>query len=314
MRLLADARWTGHHGIGRFASEVLRRLPVEERLENGPRPLSLADPLWLACQVLVRRPAVLFSPGFNPPPLCPAPFVFTIHDLIHIETPEVSTPAKRLYYRAIVKPACRRAFRVLTVSEHSRSRILAWSGLPAERVLNVGNGVGDPFQTDGPRHEPGFPYILYVGNSRPHKNLDRLLEAFRSLARPDLKLVLAGTPGHEVAGDDELVAMYRGALFLVLPSLAEGFGLPALEAMACGTPVLVSRTPALLETTGNAALLFDPLDAGDLARTMALALDDAGLRARMRAAGLDRARCFSWDRVAARVLAVLHQAALSERP
>jgi glycosyltransferase involved in cell wall biosynthesis len=312
MRLLADARWTGHHGIGRFAHEVLRRLPVEERIENGPRPLSLPDPLWLACQVIVRRPTVLFSPGFNPPLLCPARFVFTIHDLIHIETPEVSTPAKRLYYRTIVKPACRRAFRVLTVSDYSRSRILAWSGLPAERVVNVGNGVGHPFRPDGPRYQPGFPYILYVGNSRPHKNLARLFQAFRGLARPDVKLVLAGTPGREIAGDEELAAMYRGASFLVLPSLVEGFGLPALEAMACGTPVVVSRTPALAETTGGAGLLFDPLDPGDMARTMASALDDSDLRARMSAAGLERARCFSWDQVAARILAVLLEA--SERP
>jgi glycosyltransferase involved in cell wall biosynthesis len=308
----------GSHGIGRFAHEVLRRLPLAERLENGPRPLSLADPLWLACQVMARRPAVLFSPGFNPPPLCSAPFVFTIHDLIHIETPEVSTLAKRLYYRSIVKPACRRAYRVLTVSEHSRSRILAWSGLPAERVVNVGNGVGAPFRADGPRYQPGFPYILYVGNSRPHKNLDRLLQAFRSLARPDVRLVLAGT-GRAVVGDrihltgslsdDELAAVYRGALFLVLPSLAEGFGLPVLEAMACGTPVVISEAAALVETAGDAGLSFDPLDVGDMARSLTLALDDAGLRARMRALGLERARFFSWDQVAARVLAVLVEAA-----
>jgi len=314
MRLLADARWRGHHGIGRFADEVLRRLPVEIPLEHGPRPLSLADPLWLAAQVMLRRPSVFFSPGFNPPPLCRAPFVFTIHDLIHIETPEVSTPAKRLYYRTIVKPACQRAFRVLTVSEYSRSRILAWSGLPAERVVNVGNGVGPQFRPDGPRYQPGFPYVLYVGNARPHKNLSRLCQAFHSLERTDVKLILAGAAGQPVAGDDELAALYRGALLLVLPSLAEGFGLPALEAMACGTPVAVSRIPALVETTGNASLLFDPLDTGDMARTMALALDDAGLRARLSAAGLERARCFCWDRVAARVLAVLLEACLSERP
>ena len=312
--ILADARWTGSHGIGRFAREVLERLPACERLESGPRPLSLADPLWLTGKVMARRPSVLFSPGFNPPPLCPVPFVFTIHDLIHIERPEVVTPAKRLYYRTIVKPACGCAFRVLTVSEHSRSRILAWSGLSPEQVVNVGNGVGHPFRQDGPAHQPGYPYILYVGNSRPHKNLGRLLEAFRKLARPDLRLVLAGTPGCEIASDEELAALYRGARLLVLPSLAEGFGLPALEAMSCGTPAVVSRIPALEETVGDAGLFFDPLDSGDMARTIAAVLNDRGLRARMIAQGLDRAGRFSWDQVASRVLAVLLEAAASERP
>ncbi len=331
-KILADARWVGLHGIGRFAREVLRRLPIETRLERGPRPLSLADPLWLASNAIARRPGVFFSPGFNPPPLCFAPLVFTIHDLIHIETPEAATPAKRLYYRCIVKPACHRAFRVLTVSEHSRSRILAWSELSAERVVNVGNGVGDPFRADGPRYQPGFRYVLYVGNARPHKNLDRLFQAFGDVARPGVMLVLAGTPEREIAGslerhdigsrvhlvgslpDEELAAVYRGASLVVLPSLVEGFGLPALEAMACGTPVVVSRIPALAETVGDAGLLFDPLEPGDLTRAMKLALGDADLRARMTAWGLQRAQCFSWDQVAARVLAVLDEAAASERP
>jgi glycosyltransferase involved in cell wall biosynthesis len=245
--------------------------------------------------------------------------VFTIHDLIHIDLPEVSTPTKRFYYRAIVKPA-------LTVSEYSRSRILAWSGLGAERVVNVGNGVCAPFQPEGPRYQPGFPYILYVGNCRPHKNLNRLFAAFLALARPDLKLVLAGTTARELAGrleehgirarvhiegspsDDQLAAMYRGAALLVLPSLAEGFGLPALEAMACGTPVAASRIAALLETAKNAAVFFDPLDTGDMARAMSIALEDANLRARLIASGLQHAQSSSWDQVAARVLAVLVEA------
>jgi glycosyltransferase involved in cell wall biosynthesis len=324
--ILADGRWTGSHGIGRFAREVLARLPVAARLDRGPRPLSPAGPLWLTCEVLARRPRVFFSPGFNPPLACFAPFVFTIHDLIHIDLPEVSTPTKRFYYRAIVKPACRKAYRVLTVSEHSRSRILAWSGLGAERVVNVGNGVCAPFHLEGPRYQPGFPYILYVGNCRPHKNLNRLFAAFLALARPDLKLVLAGTTARELAGrleehgisdrvhiegspsDDQLAAMYRGAALLVLPSLAEGFGLPALEAMACGTPVAASRIAALLETAENAAVFFDPLDTGDMTRAMSIALEDANLRARLIASGLQHAQSSSWDQVAARVLAVLVEA------
>jgi glycosyltransferase involved in cell wall biosynthesis len=318
--ILSDARWTGAHGIGRFAREVLRRLPEHHRLERGPKPLSLADPLWLLCQVCCRRPAVYFSPGFNPPPACPIPFVFTIHDLIQIRLADVATPAKRLYYEWIVKPACRRAFRVLTVSEYSRSDILKWSGIPEERVVNVGNGVEKPFEPDGPRYEPGFPYILYVGNFRPHKNLDRLFEAFRRVRCPGLRMLLAGAPSgalgaqdriHVIPGlsDDALARVYRGASLLVLPSLMEGFGLPALEAMACGAPVVVSRRTALPEVVGDAGVYVDPFDITDIQRALECVLGDAGRRATMRALGIQRARLFSWDSVAARVQTVLEAAA-----
>jgi glycosyltransferase involved in cell wall biosynthesis len=330
--ILSDARWSGPHGIGRFAREVLSRLPEHAQLTGGPRPLSAADPLWLSCQVVARRPAVFFSPGFNPPPLCPARLVFTIHDLIHLEMPGAAGEAKRLYYALVVKHACRRAHRVLTVSEYSRARIVAWSGLPGERVVNVGNGVGAPFDPDGPRRQPGFPYILYVGNARSHKNLDRLLPAFRELDRRDLRLLLAGahTPAlaDEAArlgigdrtvflgtpADDELAALYRGATLLAMPSLMEGFGLPALEAMACGTPVVAACSTALPEVVGEAGVYVDPSDWRDIARGMARLLDDRDLRCRMRCLGLERARHFSWDAVAARVRAVLEEAAHSCRP
>ncbi len=261
---------------------------------------------------------MFFSPGFNPPPLSRAPFVFTIHDLIQIRLPAVATPAKRLYYEAIVKPGCRRAARVLTVSEYSRAQIIEWSGIPEDRVVNVGNGVGPPFEPDGPRYEPGFPYILYVGNFRPHKNLGRLFEAFRNLNFPELRLLLVGGRAPEISGrtawiacppDDELARVYRGASLLVLPSLIEGFGLPALEAMACGTPVVVSRTTALPEVVGEAGVYVDPLDVADIQRAMECVLGNAGRRAGMRALGIRRARQFSWDSVAARVLRILEEAA-----
>jgi glycosyltransferase involved in cell wall biosynthesis len=325
--ILSDARWTGLHGIGRFAREVLGRLPEHVQLRNGPRPLSAADPLWLACQVMARRPPVFFSPGFNPPPLCPAPFVFTIHDLIQLQLPAVATPVKRLYYQLIVRPASRRAFRVLTVSEYSRVRILEWSGLSEDRVVNVGNGVDLPFTAEGQRHEPGFPYVLYVGNARPHKNLHRLLSAFKCVDYPELRLLLSGAPTEEIAGrlrqlgienrteflgapsDDALARLYRGAQLLILPSLIEGFGLPALEAMACGTPVVVSLGTALPEVVGEAGLFVDPLDIQDMKRAMERLLGDRELRTTMGQRGEERSRQFSWAKVAAKVNTVLDDAA-----
>ena len=330
LQVLSDGRWRGTHGIGRFASEVLRRLPEHPLLENGPRPLSPLDPLWLTYHVLARRPPVFFSPGFNPPPICPCPFVFTIHDLIQVQAPDAATLAKHLYYKLIIRPAARRAYRVLSVSEYSRRQIIEWSGLPEERVVNVGNGVGAPFQADGERYEPGFPYILYVGNFRAHKNLHRLFRAFHGLVYPELRLLLTGTPTPPILAqlrqlglgsrigflgapsDNELAAAYRGALFLVLPSLIEGFGLPALEAMACGTPVIVSNRTALPEIVGGAGLLVDPLDVWDMKRGMESMLSAPELRTTKRNEGFRRAQQYSWDQVAMRVHAVL-KAALGAR-
>ena len=325
--LLSDARWTGPHGIGRFAREVLSRLPGHTQLESGPKVFSPADSFWLSFQVIARRPRVFFSPGFNPPLICPAPLVFTIHDLIQIQVPEVSTLDKLMYYRAVLRPAARRAYRVLTVSNYCRDEIVKWCGLPAERVINVGNGVGGAFRPIGPSYDPGFPYMLYVGSQRRHKNLHRLIQAFRKIDYPRLHLLVTGiaTPRFRAyidrAGitnrvrflgcvtDYKLAAIYRGAILLVLPSVSEGFGLPPLEAMACGTPVVVSRCTAPPEVVGDAGVLVDPFDVDDLRNGLERVLGDTDLRSTLCRLGLQRSRQFSWDRVAERVRRVLEDAA-----
>jgi glycosyltransferase involved in cell wall biosynthesis len=283
--------------------------------------------LWLSHHIITMRPKVFFSPGFNPPLLCPVPLVFTIHDLMQVELGGVVTPAKRLYYNLLIKPAARRAYRVLTVSEFSRAQILNWTGLPEERVVNVGNGVDYPFRQIGDRYRPGFPYILYVGNYRLHKNLDRLFAAFRDIDAPDLRLLLTGSAPPEMTArlaraglkdrvgflgaisDERLSAVYRGAKLLVLPSLSEGFGLPALEAMACGIPVVASKNAALPEVLGGAGVLVDPLDISDIRSGIERVLGDSSLRMRMRRLGLQRAGKYRWEKVGAAVCKVLQEAA-----
>jgi glycosyltransferase involved in cell wall biosynthesis len=325
--ILADARWFGSHGIGRFARNVLSRLSHCEQLVSGPKPLSLLDPLWLTYQIVIKRPSVFFSPGFNPPALSTAPTVITIHDLAHLQLPAFATCGRRLYYQLLVKPASNRAYRVITVSEYSRMEILKWTGLPESCVVNVGNGVDSVFRPDGSRHDPGFPYILYVGAFRPHKNIDRLFTAFQGVEHPDLRLVLTGNRTPEITlqikrrklekrihfagcvNDEALATLYRGALCLILPSLIEGFGLPPLEAMACGTPVIVSRTTALPEVVGNAGVLIDPLDIDDIRDAIERILSSRSLRERLRQAGPMRARLFCWDRVAEKVRHVIEEAA-----
>lgn len=326
--LLADYRWIGPHGIGRFASEVLNRLPAINPVPALGKPLHPLDPMLLSWILWRLRPQVYFSPGFNPPLRSPVPMVFTIHDLIHLCLPGEISLAKQLYYRHVVRPAAHQAYRVLTVSTYAQQAILDWTGLPNERVVVVGNGVGSVFCPSGVQYAPGYPYIFYAGNRKPHKNLTRLLQGFaRSGLSRDVRLILTGTPEATVsqqiralklqdrvvyAGqltDSELAAHYRGAMALVYPSLYEGFGLPPLEAMACGTPIMTSNRTALPEVVGDAALLIDPYDVEAIAWGIQCVVQDSTLRQALRHKGLERAQQFTWDQTAARVWQVLQAAA-----
>ena len=326
--LLADYRWIGPHGIGRFACALRDHLPMLHPLPRLWPLLHPLDPVVLSGILRYLRPQVYFSPGFNPPVSSPVPYVFTIHDLVHMHVPAESGLAKQMYYRLVVRPAAHRAHRVLTVSTYSQQEILEWAGLPVERVVVVGNGVGPAFCPEGQCHTPGYPYVFYVGNRKPHKNLVRLLQGFaRSSLKKDVRLVLAGTPeaasSQQIATlklqdqvvyagqltDTELAAYYRGALALVCPSLYEGFGLPPLEAMACGTPVVTSNLTALPEVVGDAAVLVDPHDVEAIAWGMQCVVEDSALRQTLSQKGLTRAQQFTWARTAERVWQVLQEAA-----
>ena len=300
-----DPRWSGPHGIGRFADEVIARLPGAAPLRIGAARLSVLDPLATTLAARRLREGVYFTPGFNPPLRSGVPFVFCIHDLIHLRFAGESTPLRRAYYRLVVGPAAQRAARVLTVSEHARGEILAWTKLPPGRVTVVGNGVSAAFRPEGPRHEPGFPYFLHVGRRAAHKNVERLVAAHAaSRCGREVRLLFTGE-----LDDAQLAAQYRGALALVFPSLYEGFGLPIVEAMACGTPVLTSNATAMPETAGEGnALIADPLSIEALAAAMDRLAEDAALRADLRQRGLMRARAFSWDRVAEKTANALRAA------
>jgi glycosyltransferase involved in cell wall biosynthesis len=326
LKILTDARWIGPHGIGRFASNVLARLPQHSQLRAGLRRLSPLDPLWLSYQIGLHRPDIFFSPGFSLPAISVSRFVFTIHDLICVQLPGASlasTCARKLYFQTVVRSAARRAYRVLTVSEYSRTELLKWTDLQDDAIVNVGNGIEPVFTPIGPRYDPGFAYILYVGNFKPHKNVNRLLDAYARLDYPGLRLLLTGHGTPQLLAiiralaleervhftgyvdDRRLAELYRGALLLVQPSLMEGFGLPPLEAMACGTPVVVSRVTSLPEVIGDAGVFVDPLDVSDIRRAIERTIGDLDLRKQMVAAGKLRASLFRWDDVAQKVSSVL---------
>jgi len=323
MHILFDTRWIGNHGIGRFAAELFRRLPGVEPLPAGPRKLSPTDPIWLTRTITRLHPDLYFSPGFNPPLRSSVPFVFTIHDLIHLKVAAERNLVKQVYYELVVKRATHRAARVVTISEFSRRRITEWAGIPEGQASVIGVGVSAIFNPDGPRRQHRKPYLLFVGNSKPHKNLGRLLEAFAiSRLSNDVDFILCAPDEPATSGlirqfglddsitvtgllsDEALAECYRGALALIFPTLHEGFGLPALEAMACGTPVLTSSLTSLPEVTGDAALIVNPYDVEAIAAGMQRLVEDTNLVAELKQHGLARAKLFSWDDVAGRLMKV----------
>jgi glycosyltransferase involved in cell wall biosynthesis len=315
--IYADPRRIGDHGIGRFAREVLSRLDYRP-IAIKTNPSAPFDPVLLTYALRnLKAGDVFFNPGYNPPLSCPAPFIFTLHDLNHIESSTTDSPMRRLYYAAFVKRACYRAAYVVTVSEFSRQRILEWSKVSPEKVLNVGNGVGAEFTADGPSDLLPFPYILCVSNRKPHKNEIRQVEAFaRSGLDNRIRLVFTGESApaiqqlierhgiqHRVCflgtiPEERLPSIYRGALALLFTSLYEGFGLPVLEAMACGTPIVTSNTTSLPEVAGDAALLVDPTSVEETSAALKRIVDDEALRATMRSRGIVQASKHTWGQTA----------------
>lgn len=326
--LLFDARWIDLHGIGRTASELALRLFSADAPPPSPKwpasPVSPADPFARGAQLLASPRSLFYSPGFNAPAAGRARCVFTVHDLIHLRVAGEAGVLKRAYYERLVKPAVRQSFKVLTVSEYSRSDVLDWSGADPAQVVNVGSGVDAMFFAPATPHDPGFPYLLYVGARKPHKNLDRLLAAFAaSKASAQLRLVVTGAADAmfeariaalglsgrvHYAGripDAALPGWYQGATALLFPSLFEGFGLPPVEAMAGGTPALVANTTSLPEAVGDAAVLVEAESVESIHDGIDRIVFDSALRARLREAGPAQARRHSWDAVAARVRSVL---------
>jgi glycosyltransferase involved in cell wall biosynthesis len=360
MRVAIDARKLHDFGIGTYIRNILRQLarldPHTEyvlicqardremaasladnfrvEVDHSP-PYSLREQVSIPWALLKTRADVFHEPHYVLPPLTRCRSVVTIHDCIHLRFPQyLPTRGALAYARTQMGLAARRSDRILTVSEASKRDILEFFDVPPGKVTVIHNAIDDRFGTPPPeesvrrvaeRYQLGGAFALYVGNVKPHKNVERLIDAFhlvRQSGLEELRLVVIGDEISKYASlrravhrynlhkyvrflgflpDDLLAIVYRLAAVFVFPSLYEGFGLPPLEAMASGTPVVTSNVSSLPEVTGDAALLVDPTNPDAIAGAMRSVLTDPALAADLRARGLARAKEFSWERSVRRI-------------
>ena len=360
MRIAIDARKLRDFGIGTYLRNILMELSRLDRdteyvvlcrpddmgsgdvlgqnfrmvPETAPT-YSIAEQFKIPLSLAREGVRLVHEPHYVLPPLIRCRSVVTIHDCIHLMFPQyLPNRLAYVYARGSMWSAARKANKILTVSDASKRDILRFFNVAPEKVVVIHNAIDERFMSPADpermdlvrqRYQLDHPFVLYVGNIKPHKNIERLIDAFgraRTQGPDNLKLIIIGDeiskyPGlrqsvHKHKLDkhvrflgfqpmETLAAFYRLARVFVFPSLYEGFGLPPLEAMACGAPVVTSNVSSLPEVAGGAALLVDPYDEDAIAAGIVRAVTDEALRADLIARGRERARSFSWAQSVRRI-------------
>lgn len=314
--ILFDSRWCGSHGIGRFASEVLRCKLKFKKINLTTHPAKPLDSLILTLYLmLVQKKSFFFSPGYNSPLLNLKKTVITIHDLNHIDVEHNSSILKKIYYNFFLKRALKQSPAILTVSNFTKNRIKEWAGVSESKIFVVSNGVSKDFNKNAIPYSSVRPYFLVVGNRKKHKNEISALKAFVLFDDKSYDIYFTGIENDEMkyfiknndiennvrflgtTSDKELASIYKGAVCLLFPSLYEGFGLPVIESMACGTPVITSNITSMPEISGDAAILVDPFDIQEIKKAMSSLTDDEKFRNALINRGIEQSNKFRWETV-----------------
>lgn len=316
--LVVDTRRIGQHGIGRYAAEILPRLSLPwTAMDTSGNPSSALDFVSKDITIAGRKPDLIYSPGYNGF-LRRVPQTITVLDLIHISS---SGSAKyRPYYDLFLKPLLKRNGHVITISETSKNEIERWLGDDRVNVINAGMGRSPEFVPEGVAHTTDRPYFVYVGNLRPHKNVDTIVKAMRHVKGADLVVISSDSEGvaslaaeHGVGdrvrtesniSDPRLAELYRGARATLQPSLLEGFGLPALESALCGTPVIFSEQCESVKEicAGGGISISGARDASEWSAAM-----NSVTEGQRFPAGHVIPEDYSWDSVAATISEVLRE-------
>lgn len=357
MKIVIDARMYQESGVGRYIRNLvsqLQKLDKENQyylillpkdknipLQNNFNKI-IADFQWYGVSEQVKLPKLLdrinpdlvHFPHFNVPLFYSGKFVVTIHDLIHqhfaMKRATTLDPftykIKQWGYKTVFKNAINKSMKILVPSNFVKHQLIDKWKVRAEKIVITEEAVDDNFfSIIKPLSNQQSPYIFYVGNAHPHKNVEGLIKAFLEIRKKhkDLKLVLSGNDhyfwqriktdprfrGNGIVytgfiNDKQLVALYKGALAFVMPSLEEGFGIPLLEAFACGCPVVSSKGGSLPEVGGEAAIYFDPKNIDDMVDKISSVLNNGKLRKELIEKGLQRVKLFSWERLAEQTLEV----------
>ncbi len=334
----ARALYNPPNGVRRYTREVTRRLGERVRLVSSETAAQGFQGHFWEQVILPRKidsAQLLWSPA-NSGPLAITRQVVTIHDLSPLDQPDGFKYQFRIWYRVLLPLLAKRVRKVITDSDFSRQRIIERLGIAGEKIVTIPCGVDRnhfypraAVEIAAVTERYGLPgtYLLTVGSLERRKNLARLLRAWER-AIPIIgvtALVVVGSSGrpfrslrfdHIPEGvlfvphvrEPDLPSLYSGALALVIPSLYEGFGLPALEAMACGSPIIASNAGALPEVVGDAGQFVNPYNVDDITQAIVQMISEPALRGDFASKGQSRAEAFSWDRTAARIGAVLEQA------
>lgn len=312
LRLLYDNRWIDG-GIGEFSKQMLINCPHNIEVQDANLKFGISDitsPIKISSRLIAGD--VFISPGFTPPLFYKDIKSFiTVHDLTHLH---YYSSVYKLYYNAVLKPLFKHQEVIFTVSEYTKQEIIEWAKIDASKIVVVKNGVSDSFHVNVKSHDFSFSYIFYPGNKRSYKNLILALRAFALsvLSGNGVKFLLTGFSepylDQEISrlkiidnviflgfvNEFDLASYYKGALFTCFISKYEGFGLPILESLACGTPVITSNVSAIPEVGGNSVYYVNPIDLDEIIYGFNELYDNSILRCQLSVSGLERVKLFSW--------------------